>query len=177
MQLVWQLFFAFLRVGIFGYGGGPSFLPLIEAEAVDKFNWLSTEEFTDMLAFANSLPGPVATKSAIFIGYKTAGYPGIFASLLGLLLPSSIAILALGTVYLKYKDTAWMTGMLKAVRPVIVVMLAMVAVQMAPKSFLDVPTYIIGIIALGATVFFNVHPAIQIAVAIIFGYFYFGVSS
>ena len=66
----WQLFLAFFRVGMLGYGGGPSSIPLVHQEVVKKYGWMDDDEFADVLALGNTLPGPIATKMAGYIGYR-----------------------------------------------------------------------------------------------------------
>ncbi|MCK4235643.1 MAG: chromate transporter, partial [Candidatus Krumholzibacteria bacterium] len=73
MNIYWSIFFSFLRVGLFGFGGGPALIPLIEKEVVDHYGWLTAEEFIDVLAMANALPGPIATKMALCIGLRMGG--------------------------------------------------------------------------------------------------------
>ena len=68
-----NLMVGFARTGVTGYGGGPSTIPLIEYEAVQKYKWMTEDEFGDILALANTLPGPIATKMAAYIGYKVNG--------------------------------------------------------------------------------------------------------
>ena len=87
MNEIIALFVAFAKVGILGYGGGHSMIPLIQFEAVDNYRWLSFEEFTDALAMANALPGPITTKMSLLVGYKVAGIAGGGVSVLGLLAP------------------------------------------------------------------------------------------
>lgn len=84
-----------VRTGILGYGGGPSVIPLIRYEAVTRYKWVSDEEFGEILAIANALPGPIATKMAAYLGYKTKGVLGAIVSVLAHILPTSIAIIAL----------------------------------------------------------------------------------
>ena len=74
-QLV-DIFWAFLKSGTFGFGGGQATLPLIQEEVVDKTAWLTEEQFTDYVAMGNTLPGPIATKMSVIIGYDLAGIPG-----------------------------------------------------------------------------------------------------
>src|SRR4051794_36642614 len=69
-----ELAIGFARTGVTGYGGGPSTIPLIEFEAVKKYKWMNEDEFVEILALANTLPGPIATKMAAYIGYKVKGY-------------------------------------------------------------------------------------------------------
>jgi chromate transport protein ChrA len=71
--LYWEIFMAFFIPGIVGYGGGPASIPLIHFEVVHRYGWLTVEEFGDVLALGNALPGPIATKMAGYIGYEIGG--------------------------------------------------------------------------------------------------------
>ncbi len=173
---LWQLFYSFGKVGIFGFGGGPSMIPLIQEEVVEAQKWLSQEEFLDAFAFGNSLPGPIATKMAGYVGYQVAGAPGAAAGLLGVTVPTIIAMIALGAVYARYKDTTLFSSFLKGVRPVVVALLALVVWQFAPKAFGTPPQWLanwalwsIGIVAFIASVRFNVHPALLIVMGGVVG--------
>ena len=95
MDLLWKLFFSFFKTGIFGFGGGQATIPLIQEEVVEKFGWLTEEQFIDYLAMGNTLPGPIATKMSVIIGFDLAGYPGALIALIGMILPSTVAILVL----------------------------------------------------------------------------------
>ncbi|MBW1824896.1 MAG: chromate transporter, partial [Deltaproteobacteria bacterium] len=70
MKEVMVLFYTFAKIGILGFGGGHAMIPLIQIEVVDNYKWLTIEEFTEALAMANSLPGPITTKMSFFTGYK-----------------------------------------------------------------------------------------------------------
>lgn len=169
---IWQLFLAFGRANIFGFGGGPSVIPLIQEEVVDNFKWLSTEEFTDALAMGNALPGPIATKMAAYVGYKIAGLWGALAALAGTVVPTAVAMLALAGIYFKYKDTPWMSGMLKAVRPVVVVLLLQTTWEMGLKSFAVPVTWVIALAALVLIFYFKIHPIILIVTSMLLGLFF-----
>ena len=81
MNGYWELFLVFFRIGAFTFGGGYAMLPLIQNEVVDKKKWLDDKEFIDMLAIAQSMPGPIALNTAIFVGNKHKGVKGsIFSS-------------------------------------------------------------------------------------------------
>ncbi len=143
-----DLFIAFMRCGIFGFGGGQATVPLIQEEVVENYKWLTMEEFIDAQALAQSLPGPVTTKMATFTGYKVGGILGAAMSILGIVIPSTIGILLLGSFYLKHREETWMQGMLTGLRPVIVVLVARVAFLMGKVSFSNNATWIIALIAL-----------------------------
>ena len=89
---VFEMFLTFFKIGLFTFGGGYAMLAIIESELVEKKKWIEKEEFLDMVAIAESTPGPIAINSATYIGYKRAGVLGAAFSTLGVVLPSFIII-------------------------------------------------------------------------------------
>ena len=169
MQEVFVLFYAFAKVGILGFGGGQSVVPLIQVEVVNNYEWLTIGEFTDALAMANSLPGPITTKMSLLVGYKIAGITGALAGLLGLLSPSSVLMLLLTMFYLKYKDLAAVKGLLKGIRPVVIALLGFVVYTIYPSSINSWHTALIAVVAFCLLAFLNVHPALLIVGAALVG--------
>lgn len=88
--MFWRLFFTFARIGMFTIGGGYAMVPLIERDVVNK-GWLSKEEFLDVFAMAQSMPGVFAVNISIFVGYKLKGIPGSIMCALGTILPSFLS--------------------------------------------------------------------------------------
>jgi len=171
-----KLLWSFAKVGLFGFGGGPSMIPLIQEEVVDIQHWLSKEEFLDAYAFGSALPGPIATKMAGYVGFKVAGWPGAAAGLMGVTVPTILAMLALGGLYLRYRDTDLFSAFLSGVRPVVVALLAVVVWEFTPSAFGAPPTWLanwaswgLALLAFVAAVRFGVHPAILIVVGGAFG--------
>lgn len=74
MKKLIDVFSAFFRIGLFGFGGGPTMIPLVHNEVVVRYKWMDKDEFSNVLAIGNTLPGPIATKMAGYIGYKVSGY-------------------------------------------------------------------------------------------------------
>ncbi len=169
MALLWRIFFAFAKVGIFGYGGGPSMIPLIQEEVVDVHGWLTTEEFVDALAMGNSLPGPIAIKMSAYVGYKLAGVSGSLAGVLGIAAPSMILMLVMAAFFLKYKDVPQVQATLKAVRPAVVALMALVVYEIFPRSITSWDTALIMLVTFAAVAFLKVHPALTILGAAILG--------
>jgi chromate transporter len=129
-----ELAVGFARTGVTGYGGGPSTIPLIEHEAVKKYKWMTEEEFGDVLALANTLPGPIATKMAAYIGYKVKGGLGAFVAILTHVLPSVIALISLlGTLYM-FRESPIVGGMVQGVTPIIGFMLTEMAYRFFEKG-------------------------------------------
>ncbi len=169
MKEIIVLFYAFAKVGILGFGGGHSIIPLIQVEVVNNYKWLTIKEFTEALAMANSLPGPITTKMAVFTGYKTGGMAGVGASILGLILPSLVLMLILSFFYLKYKDLPAVKGLLKGVRPVVIALLILVVYNIFPSSVNSWHTALIAVISFCLIAFLNIHPAVLIMGAALFG--------
>jgi chromate transporter len=125
---------AMLRTGVLGFGGGPSVMPLFRYEAVSRYHWVTDEEFAEILAFANVLPGPIATKMAGYLGYRLKGTLGAIVAIIAHILPSSIAMIALFAFLNVFKNSRFVSGMIRGVSPVIVAMLAVMAYEFANKA-------------------------------------------
>lgn len=169
MGIMWHLFVAFLRAGIFGYGGGPGSIPLIQREVVDTYQWLTDEQFAEALAFGNALPGPIATKLASYVGYQVAGPLGALSALAGMVAPTAIAMVLLFRVFQAYKDVPRVQSMLAAVKPVVAVLLLQVTLGVARAAS---PTWTFAFLAAAAAlaVFVaQVHPALVIVGGLVIG--------
>ena len=95
------LLFSFLKIGAFTFGGGYAMIPLIQKEIAEKRKWVTDEDILDIIAIAESTPGPIAINSATFIGYKTCGVLGSFFATLGVVLPSFVIIMIIA-FYIAY---------------------------------------------------------------------------
>ena len=92
---LWQLFASFFRIGAFTFGGGYAMIPLIQTETVEKRGWISDEDILELIAIAESTPGPIAINSATFVGYRVAGVAGALCATFGVVLPSFVIILSI----------------------------------------------------------------------------------
>jgi chromate transporter len=173
MGVYWSIFFAFFKVGLFGYGGGPSLIPLVEAEAVHHYRWLTPEEFVDVLAMANTLPGPIATKMSLCIGLKTGGPAGAATALAGLLLPSTVLIVILTMLYYNYRNLSTVQGIIRGVRPVVVALLLVTVAHLAPRSVMSVDTFVIALATFAVVFYLRIHPIYTIVVAGFIGYLFY----
>lgn len=170
MMILWlKILWVFTKIGLLGFGGGPSFIPLIQEEVVEVNGWLTDEEFIDTLAIGNTLPGPIATKMAAFTGWKIAGPMGAIMGVLGTVGPSMILMIILMTFLSQLKDNPKMQGLLRGIRPAVVALLAWTAWSIAPKSIKNIPQAILAIVTFLAIALLNIHPAIAIIVAGLIG--------
>lgn len=124
MELLLQLFFSFIKVGMFSVGGGYAAIPLIQDQIVNVHHLLSLEQFTDLITIAEMTPGPISINSATFVGTKIAGVPGAILCSLGCILPSFFICLALAFFYYKYRNFSGVQTVLSALRPAVVAMIA-----------------------------------------------------
>jgi chromate transporter len=162
-----HLFWAFAKVGALGFGGGPSMLPLMQGEVV-RAGWLTDEQFLEGLAVGNALPGPIATKMAVYVGYDEAGVLGALFALVGVIAPSALLMGSLIAVLTIIRDHPLIRGGLSGARPAVVGMLFFVAATLAPDGVRD---WIGGLLAVGAfaALWFDVHPALVMVAAIVLG--------
>jgi chromate transporter len=166
---LWGIFWTFFKVGIFAYGGGPSMIPLMQAEVVDGRKWMNLTEFTDVLALGNGLPGPIATKMALAVGYKLDGITGAATALIALLLPSTILMLILFMFYRSFKESARVQSALTGLRPAVMALLLVTAYDVGKTSINSVPTALIGITTFVVFTFTKLHPAIGMAISGLIG--------
>ena len=124
MTVYIQLFFSFLQVGLFSVGGGYAAMPLIQSQVVEKYAWLTMNEFTDLITIAEMTPGPIAVNSATFVGIRIAGIPGALTATFGCIFPSCIIVSLLAFVYYKYKKLSVLQSVLSSLRPAVVALIA-----------------------------------------------------
>ena|SRR5664279_5200792 len=166
---LWDLLIAFTRASNLGFGGGPAFIPLMKIEVVEKYHWLTNAQFTDAVAVGNALPGPIATKLAGYVGYRVAGWLGVLAANIGTILPTVLAVILLAGFLMKYSNSPILKGMLKGVRPVVVVLIAKTAFDMGVGSFPNLTTWGIALVTVVSLYWLKLHPALIIVLSMVFG--------
>lgn len=167
-----QLFWAFFISNILGYGGGPPSIPLVQKEVVDHYGWLSLKEFGDLLALANALPGPIATKMAGFIGYQVGGIVGAAVALVATVLPSAVAVVVLFKFVDLFREAPQVKAMTRAVQPVVAVLLAVLAYQFFIDAWHGSGLLHTGVLAIAGYLALEVakiHPAFVITGALTYG--------
>lgn len=171
MNLWWELIPAMMRTGLFAYGGGPSVIPLIRHEAVRRYQWMDDDEFGEIVALANALPGPIATKLAAYLGYRLKGTVGAVVAVIVHILPTSVAMVALLGFLYALRHSKVVTGMIAAVRPVIVAMLGLMAYEFAEKAGKGLgkgPALLFGVLAF-LLLAAGMHPAVVVLLALAYG--------
>lgn len=129
-MIYFQLFWNFFVIGCFSFGGGYAMLPLIDRQ-VTSHGWMTTEQFTDVIAISGMLPGSIGTNAAAFIGYETAGLTGAFLAAFGMVLPSALVILLAISFLKRFQRSQWIVQALYGLRPVIVGLIIYSAIKFA----------------------------------------------
>ena len=140
---LWQLMFVFLKIGAFTIGGGYAMVPLIEREVVHRRKWLTEEDFVELLAIAQAAPGVLAMNVAVFVGYRTRGYKGVVSAALGSILPSFVIILAIATVFTRFRENEVVEQVFKGMRPAVVALIAVPIIRLVKTIKLTWKTAII----------------------------------
>lgn len=170
--MLWQLFSMFFKIGFFTIGGGYAMLPLIQKEVVEKKQWLSEQDFIDMLAITQSIPGIIAVNISVFLGYKIQKLKGAFVAALGCILPSFIIILIIAYFFIEYKDNEHIVNIFKGIRPAIVAMIAVAVWKMIRNIPFSIQTSIIIIIGTLLIWLCAISPIYIIIIAALWGIFH-----
>lgn len=119
-----KLFWSFLKIGLFTFGGGFAMIPLIERAIVTNSHWgIRKSDFLDLLTLAQTVPGPVALNTAVFIGYRARGYRGAIAATLGIVIPSFVIILAIAILFADVRHNPVVDAAFKGMRPAVVALI------------------------------------------------------
>lgn len=169
MELLIRLYLAFLKIGTFSFGGGYAMLPFIQKEIVEKNNWISMSEFTDIIGISQMTPGPVAINSATFVGYKVGGVFGSIVATLGVITTSFILVTVINKLLDKFKESKVIKATLLGMRPILIALIIYAFFDLAKEAYIDIKsiiiTLIIGVILLSK----KVHPILVIVIAAVLG--------
>lgn len=167
-----QLFYTFFKIGLFGFGGGYAMLSMIQGEVVTRYNWISTQEFTDIVAISQSTPGPIGINAATYVGFTTTGNVwGSVLATLAVVLPSFILMLTISKFFLKYQKNPAVEAVFSGLRPAVVGLLASAALVLmnvenfgspSKDSYTFIISVIIFLVAFVGTIKFKVNPILMI---------------
>ena len=169
-----QIFLAFFIPGVLGYGGGPASIPLVEQEVVQNYEWMDSQEFAEVLALGNALPGPIATKMAGFIGFEVGGVLGSVVAVTATVMPSLMLMVFLAGLLYRLKGTKKFETLTTLIRPVIAILLGIIAYNFFSNAFADsgsLHTIILIVASFLMLTKFNVHPALVIIFGLVYGAF------
>ncbi len=166
---LFELFVVFLKIGAFTFGGGYAMVPLIQRDLCEKKNWIENEKFLDMLAVAQSLPGPIAVNIAAMTGQYLGGWAGAFAAVMGAILPSIVSIILIAMFIANFATLQITQNIFRAVRPVVVALISISAIRYFKAIDRTPFNLAVEIIALLGLVLLKIKPIYIILSAILFG--------
>ena len=169
MRFYLDLFYAFFKIGAFTLGGGYVMVPLIEKEVVDNQKWIQQEEFTDMLALAQSAPGPIAINTAVFVGYKLKKLRGLVVAVSGVVIPAFVTILLVAVFFIGIKDNPVVGRIFAGIRPAVVALIVLPAVNMLKKGGFRFGFLMIVLVSALAVWILGVSPVWVMAIAGVLG--------
>lgn len=148
MNILFQLFITFFKIGAFTFGGGWAMISIIEKEIVDKHRWIAKEDFLDLLAVAQSLPGILAVNISVAVGDKLRGTRGSITAALGTILPSFMIILAIA-IFLTpdlIKNNETLNAIFKGIRPAVVALIIAPVITSAKSAHIGWKTVAIPVV-------------------------------
>ena len=154
---LWQLFATFFKIGAFTFGGGYAMIPIIQREAVEKHGWVTDDDILEIIAIAESTPGPIAINSATFVGYRTCGVLGAACATFGVVLPSFAIILAISYVLKEFQEFPAVQYAFNGIRAGVLALLFKALWNMYKKSPRGWVAYVVMAGAFVATAFLNIN--------------------
>ncbi len=172
LAIYWNAFKTFFKIGAFTLGGGYAMISIIENEIVEKQNWISKDEFVDLLAVAQTCPGVFAINISTFIGYKLRKTPGAFCTSLGTALPSFLIILLIATLFHSFMDVSWVAAIFRGIRPAVVALIAVPTFTLAKSVKINLANCWIPILTALLIAYLGVNPIYVLIAAAAGGYLY-----
>ena len=164
-----QVFWSFFKIGAFTFGGGYAMIPLIQKEAVEKRGWVTDDDILEIIAIAESTPGPIAINSATFVGYRTCGVLGAACATLGVVIPSFLVILAISYVLQEFQDIKAVQYAFNGIRAGVLALLFKALWSMYKKSPKGWVSYVVMAAAFVLTAFLNVNVLFVVIGCAVFG--------
>lgn len=171
-MVYWQLIWVYLKIGIFGFGGGYAMLSLIQYEVVEHYEWLTLQEFTDVVAISQMTPGPIGINCATYVGYEvTQSVWGSIVATTAVCLPSFILVVLISYFFAKCRDNKYIKAAMSGLLPMSVALIAAAALLlMNGENFIDYKSLIIFAAAFFTSWKFKLHPILLIVLAGLCGY-------
>lgn len=163
------LFLTFMKIGTFTFGGGYAMIPLITSETVMHRKWISENDILDIVAIAESTPGPIAVNAATFVGYRVGGVWGAFCATLGVVIPSFVIIYAISFVLQQFKDMKYVQYAFFGIRAGVLALLIKALISMYKQAPKSVVSYILMGLSFICTSVFEINAVIIILACAIVG--------
>ncbi len=164
-----ELFYSFLKIGIFSFGGGYCMLPLIQNEIITKHNWINLDTFIDIIATSQMTPGPIAINSATFIGFQLGGVMGSAINTFGVILFPAIIVMILSNYVEKFKDSKLINDIFSGLRPALVGLILASAFTVGRTAIFNIQTLLIAVSIFVVINKTKTHPILAIVLSGVLG--------
>jgi len=165
MNIIWEIFFSFLKIGAFSFGGGYAVISMIQKDIILDKGWINAEEFIDIVAIAEMTPGPIAVNSSTYLGYKMTGILGSLLGTIGVLLVPTLLALIVSIYFNKFKHLDWVKWVLKGIRPAVLGIIAAACFTIGKVSFVDIKSVIIGALIFIGVYKLKISPILAIVIS------------
>lgn len=156
-KIIREIFLTFLKIGAFTFGGGYAMIPLIQRETVNNHHWITEEDVLDIVAIAESTPGPIAINAATFVGNRVAGFFGALAATVGVTVPSFVIILAIAFVLQQVESFRAVRYAFWGIRIGVLALIAQTLVSMFQASRKEASDFVLMAAAFVSVAFFDVN--------------------
>ena len=163
------LFLTFFKIGAFTFGGGYAMIPLIQREVVENKKWITDDDILEIIAIAESTPGPIAINSATFVGYRVCGFWGSFFATTGVVLPSFVIILAISFILNQFQNITAIQYAFNGIRAGVLALLLKALWTMYKKCPKNIVSYIVMAFAFVTTAFLDIPVLAVIISCAVFG--------
>lgn len=168
-----ELFLTFLKIGAFTFGGGYAMIPLIQKEVCENKKWLTDDDILEIVAIAESTPGPIAINSATFVGYRTAGFFGAMCATLGVVLPSFLIITIISMVLREFSSYRAVKYAFFGIRAGVLALIIKALISMYKKCPKNIFSYCIAAVAFIFAAFTDINAVFIIIGCAVAGLIYF----
>ena len=169
MKDLLTIFFTFLKIGAFTFGGGYAMIPLIQREAVEKHHWVTDEDILEVVAIAESTPGPIAINAATFVGYQHKGVTGALTATFGVVLPSFVIILAIAGILRQFKELQVVQYAFNGIRVGVLVLMLKALIKMFKTNRKGIMAYFLMGVSFVLTAFCKVNTFLVIGICALLG--------
>lgn len=172
MNIYWNSFKTFFKIGLFTLGGGYAMIPIVEKEVVDNNHWIEREDFIDIIAIAQSCPGVLAINMSVFVGYRLRKIKGALCTCVATALPSFLIILLIAMFFHQFENNPVVAAAFRGIRPAVVALIAAPTFSLAKSAHVTWSNCWIPVAAALLIWLLGVNPIYIILAAGIGGYLY-----
>lgn len=177
-----QLFWVYFKIGLFGFGGGYAMISMIQYEVVERYAWMSSQEFADVLAISQMTPGPISINSATYVGYSVGGVFGALLATFSLCLPMLIIMYFVIRYLFANMENRYVKSVFRFLKPATAGLIFAAGLSlMNAENFADAGLHnsnvsvVICIASFVASYFYKVNPILLLAISGLCGYVFYGV--